>query len=171
MLLNLIKIVIPTIIVLLTESAKCSAEVPFTIFALNEISSNLIYPVAVAVFDRPKAPLHVEVSIHHNNNLIQAKTVEFKKKGFKVVVFQPAKRTPGEYEVRAKVTSEKLELNEKAGIIFHNDTILIFIQTDRSVYRPGQKILFRVLLVNETLVPVKKTINIFLRVSSKSTIN
>lgn len=67
--------------------------------------------------------------------------------------------------MKTKATADKYEFQEEADITFLNDTVFIFVQTDKAVYKPGNKVLFRILIVNNTLIPVKRVMNLFIRVS------
>ncbi|NWR73056.1 CD109 protein, partial [Centropus unirufus] len=96
------------------------------------------------------------------------------------MIFEKGKRT----ELDLDLTSPTLPLNSASGnyellveghadgrLIFSNRTSLmylsksisVFIQTDRSMYKPGQDVMFRIVTVYPDLKPYKATLNIYIR--------
>lgn len=67
----------------------------------------------------------------------------------------------------------KLIISGKGGVDFFNDypvefldkSYSVFIQTDRAVYKPGSKILFRAVVLNSQLKPAAEVRNEFLEIN------
>lgn len=64
-------------------------------------------------------------------------------------------------------------------LLFSNHTVLsfeqksfsVFIQTDKSVYKPGQEVKIRIVTLHPDLKPYNTPVNIYIRVSMKFTWN
>ena len=57
------------------------------------------------------------------------------------------------YKLKVKGQSEELKIDKEATLKLEPKCLSIFVQTDKAIYKPGQVIKFRAILVNPSLVP------------------
>lgn len=55
--------------------------------------------------------------------------------------------------------------SNRTSLIYTAKSISVFIQTDKSTYKPGQDVMFRIVTVYPDLKPYKASLNIYIRVS------
>ena len=145
----------------------------------DEPASSAVYTVIAPSKLRPNIPFHVTASAH---NL--AEPVEMK-----IAIEGPADSgqynsigkqltlNSGETQILSFEIGEwssgnySLIVTGEGGISFRNQTVLtyehksysVFVQTDKAIYKPGQLVQFRVLVVNPHLMPsVTGAINVFI---------
>uniref|UniRef100_A0A6B2E4V8 CD109 antigen n=1 Tax=Phlebotomus kandelakii TaxID=1109342 RepID=A0A6B2E4V8_9DIPT len=139
------------------------------------------YTVVGSRIFRANSPYHVSVSTHGTSEAVQMRVgVEGQSEGgskfsqFKDVTLEPdtskvveidiGKVEPGEYNLTAEGLSG-LFFKNYTQISANTKTFSTYIQTDKAVYKPGDTVRFRVLLLDANLKPVqpKEKIQIFIQ--------
>ncbi|XP_035220649.1 CD109 antigen-like [Stegodyphus dumicola] len=142
-------------------------------------TSSAVYTVIAPMKLRPNIPFHVSASAHNINSPLEmkieiegpadngqhnniAKQVTLNSGETQILNFEIGEWSPGNYS---------LTVIGEGGMSFRNQTLLtyehksysVFIQTDKAIYKPGQLVQFRVLVVNPHLLPtVTGAINMFI---------
>lgn len=139
------------------------------------------YTVVAPIKLRPNADYHVSLSVYDLQNPVEVDvTVSGPSEGG---LFNTASKTvvvnPGETRILNLEIGEwskgnyKLIVEGKGGFEFKNETSLeyqqksysVFIQTDKAIYKPGQLVQFRAIVVNPSLRPtVTGAIDIYVKV-------
>lgn len=145
----------------------------YTIVAPKHIRSHTDYKVSVAIHNSPH-PVTVRLSVEDGSMVISTETIETSAQNVKIVALPIG-------ELNA-TQGYKFVAEGISGIIFKNETTLqvekkqlsIFIQTDKAIYKPSDKIKFRVLVLDSELKPVLLTsdnlLNIYLTDPEKNRI-
>lgn len=55
--------------------------------------------------------------------------------------------------------------SNRTKLLFESKSISVFIQTDKSFYKPGQEVKFRIVTVYPDLKPYRALLSIYIRVS------
>lgn len=147
------------------------------------------YTILAPAHFRPISEYHVSISVH---GITEHVDVQISLSGPDKVSgnFNSASKSlivnPGETRILNFEIGEwgpgnyKLIVDGKGGLNFHNETKIkyeaksysVFIQTDKAIYKPGQLVQFRAVVVNPSLVPaVTGAIDIFIHVSLKYPLN
>ncbi|XP_074858444.1 alpha-2-macroglobulin-like protein 1 [Carettochelys insculpta] len=79
----------------------------------------------------------------------------FECRNFQVVL--PANRTEEVASVKLFITGRRIDIYEEKKVLIHRVNSGTFIQTDKSVYKPGQKVKFRIVTMNENFIPHNDT--------------
>lgn len=144
----------------------------FCMVASNQIKSSSDYRVLVSLNKSPSKPVDALIRLHGDidngsevgSGLNEIKTIVLDNTDAKEIVFNIGQLVHGQYKIKVTLSG---------GLVYEEEKILtlletkctIFIQTDKSVYKPEQKVLFRVVAVNPSLKPVHKPIDISIKVS------
>lgn len=148
----------------------CGQELPtYTIVAPSKLRPNADYHVSVAVHNLQD---HVDVDIsiqglESESGVFNSvsKTVILNSDETRILNFEIEEWASGSY---------KLNVVGKGGLNFRNETSVtyeaksysVFIQTDKAIYKPGQLVQFRAIIVNPNLLPsVTGAISIHINVS------
>lgn len=79
----------------------------------------------------------------------------------------PLNSRAGSYELLVKGHAEgRLLFSNSTSLLFEHKSISVFIQTDKSLYKPGQEVNLRVVTVDPDLKPFKTSLSIYIRVST-----
>ncbi len=72
----------------------------------------------------------------------------------------------GNYKLVVK-GKESFEFNDERALEYQQKSYSVFIQSDKAIYKPGQLVQFRVIIVNPSLRPtVTEAIDIYIKVSA-----
>ena len=147
----------------------------------HALAAGPTYTVVAPIKLRPNADYHVSLSVYDLQNPVEVDvTVSGPSEGG---LFNTASKTvivnPGETRILNLEIGEwskgnyKLIVEGKGGFEFKNETSLeyqqksysVFIQTDKAIYKPGQLVQFRAIVVNPSLRPtVTGAIDIYVKV-------
>ncbi|XP_027031012.2 alpha-2-macroglobulin-like [Tachysurus fulvidraco] len=58
--------------------------------------------------------------------------------------------------IKVEVTGERFKMTEKRKVMFKSYDTLIFIQTDKPIYNPGQTVNFRIVNMDSTFIPLEQ---------------
>lgn len=125
----------------------------YTIVATENIRPNSDYNISVSVHNQSE-PVTIRLSIEDGDKL--HKTIEM------TLVNNETRLATIQLEELIFNKNHKLVAEGLSGLIFKNVSALnveakncsIFIQTDKGIYKPGEKIRFRVLVLNFNFQPV-----------------
>ncbi|XP_058269380.1 alpha-2-macroglobulin-like isoform X1 [Hemibagrus wyckioides] len=59
-------------------------------------------------------------------------------------------------EIKVEVKGESFKITEKAKVMFKSYNPLVFIQTDKPIYNPGQTVNFRIVTMDSNFIPLKQ---------------
>ncbi|XP_061388902.1 thioester-containing protein 1 allele S3-like [Musca vetustissima] len=130
-----------------------ASESYYSIIAPGVVKSNHKYTIVVTLHEAPepvKINLRMQGPSYHMQGDVYLQSYETK-----IVTFLPPKLLSGEHKLIAEGLS---------GIRFRNETRLIadpfagpkiYIQTDKAVFKPGDVVQFRVLILDENTRPLK----------------
>ncbi|EDW89707.1 CD109 antigen [Drosophila yakuba] len=146
-----------------------NADGLYSVVAPKTLRPNSAYNVVVAVHN---APLPTEVSVSLTGpSFNSTKNVEVQSTSSKTVSFDIPKLTGGQYELKV-LGSGGLEFRNSTKLAFATDKNWIYIQSDKATYKPGDKMQFRVLLLDKHTRPavIDKPIAIKIRDGAKNII-
>ncbi|XP_070070171.1 thioester-containing protein 1 allele R1-like [Drosophila takahashii] len=123
----------------------------YSIVAPGTIIPNRDYKVTVAVY-HIQQPVTLKIGItgpsYNESQIVEFPTAQ----DLKEVVFKLPALSEGDYNLTAKGKSG-LNFTDSIGLYFKHDAPIVFILTDKDNYMPGDKVSYRVLLLNEELKP------------------
>uniref|UniRef100_A0A1I8MSQ9 TEP1-F n=1 Tax=Musca domestica TaxID=7370 RepID=A0A1I8MSQ9_MUSDO len=125
----------------------------YSIIAPGHIKSNRKYSVLVSLNDAPetaKIRLCIRGPSYHMQTDTYVQPFESK-----VVTFLPKKLMSGEHKLIAEGLSGIRFRNESVLVAFPGDGPKIYIQTDKAVFKPGDEVQFRVVILDEHTRPFK----------------
>lgn len=130
------------------------------------IRPNSDYHVSVTLHEHT-TPCDIKVSIESDSSYRDSREVSIQPYTSQMVEFHTGDLLPGQYKIVAEGLS---------GIVFRNETTInmlaknasVLIQTDKAIYKPGDLIRFRVLVLDQNMKPLSNYggINIFITVSA-----
>lgn len=90
----------------------------------------------------------------------------FEKDSFGTLVLPvlPLNSASGDYELLVEGHADGQRIfSNRTSLIYTAKSISVFIQTDKSTYKPGQDVMFRIVTVYPDLKPYKASLNIYIR--------
>ncbi|XP_052637663.1 CD109 antigen isoform X2 [Harpia harpyja] len=90
----------------------------------------------------------------------------FEKDSFGTLVLPvlPLNSASGNYELLVEGHADGRRIfSNRTSLMYVSKSISVFIQTDKSVYKPGQDVMFRIVTVYPDLKPYKASLNIYIR--------
>ncbi|XP_055684023.1 thioester-containing protein 1 allele R1-like isoform X3 [Lutzomyia longipalpis] len=145
----------------------CDAKGYYTIVGSRIFRANSPYHVSVSTHDTSEAVqmrIGVEGESEGGAKFSQFKDVTLEPDTSKVVEIDIGKVLPGQYNLTAEGLSGLIFKNFTS-ISANTKTFSAYIQTDKAVYKPGDTIRYRVLLLDANLKPVvpKEKMQIFIQ--------
>ncbi|PKK33140.1 CD109 molecule, partial [Columba livia] len=124
--------------------------------------------VTVGVALLPDSPAQVTVrgDVIRDNQTILSKEMVFEKDSFGTLVLPalPLNSASGNYELLVEGHADGWRIfSNRTSLMYMSKSISVFIQTDKSMYKPGQDVMFRVVTVYPDLKPYKASLNIYIR--------
>ncbi|KAJ6646228.1 CD109 antigen, partial [Pseudolycoriella hygida] len=123
----------------------------YTIVAPQNIRGNSEYHVSVSLHDATE-PSTIRLTVKNNKDYKDSKEVTVQPYTTRMVQFTTGDLQQGEYRIVAEGVNGITFTNEST-INLHEKTQTVLIQTDKAVYKPGDKVNFRVLLLDLNLKP------------------
>ncbi|KFZ49228.1 Alpha-2-macroglobulin, partial [Antrostomus carolinensis] len=65
------------------------------------------------------------------------------------------------------VKGETLQFKSRKSVLVQNSESLVFVQTDKPIYKPGQTVLFRIVSLDKDFYPLNEKVEIFLLLTQK----
>ncbi|XP_052637662.1 CD109 antigen isoform X1 [Harpia harpyja] len=124
--------------------------------------------VTVGVALLPDGPAQVTVrgEVIRDNETILSGEMVFEKDSFGTLVLPvlPLNSASGNYELLVEGHADGRRIfSNRTSLMYVSKSISVFIQTDKSVYKPGQDVMFRIVTVYPDLKPYKASLNIYIR--------
>uniref|UniRef100_A0A674JSP0 CD109 antigen n=1 Tax=Terrapene triunguis TaxID=2587831 RepID=A0A674JSP0_9SAUR len=125
--------------------------------------ANVTIGVALLTDSPPQVTVRGEV-LRGNDTVLHGEVV-FEKGELILFFFQlPFNSRAGSYELLVKGHAEgRLLFSNSTSLLFEHKSISVFIQTDKSLYKPGQEVKFRIVTVDPDLKPFKTSLSIYIR--------
>ena len=123
--------------------------------APSKIRSNQTYRIGISSQDL-EGPAKMQISIMNtdDNSTVYSETADLNENQTHLDLdYQTGALKRGFYTIQVKGL-DGLEFDEKEFIFYDPKVLSIFVQTDKAIYKPGQKIKFRVILINSELESV-----------------
>ncbi|XP_077503862.1 CD109 antigen-like isoform X3 [Amblyomma americanum] len=127
----------------------------YTIVAPQKLRPNLKYHVSASL-SQSRSPVDLQVTVSGradsgNFNTI-TKNALLHDRDTQVLSFEIGDWGPGKYKITAQ-GSGGLNFRNETDLTYEHKSYSVFTQTDKAVYKPGQKVLFRVIVVDPYLLP------------------
>uniref|UniRef100_A0A663EB10 CD109 antigen n=1 Tax=Aquila chrysaetos chrysaetos TaxID=223781 RepID=A0A663EB10_AQUCH len=120
--------------------------------------------VTVGVALLPDGPAQVTVRgevIRDNETILSGEMVFEKGKRMELL---PLNSASGNYELLVEGHADGRRIfSNRTSLMYVSKSISVFIQTDKSMYKPGQDVMFRIVTVYPDLKPYKASLNIYIR--------
>uniref|UniRef100_A0A8C8BQN9 CD109 antigen n=1 Tax=Otus sunia TaxID=257818 RepID=A0A8C8BQN9_9STRI len=120
--------------------------------------------VTVGVTLLPDSPAQVTVRgevIRDNETILSGEMVFEKGKRMELL---PLNSASGNYELLVEGHADGRRIfSNRTSLMYMSKSISVFIQTDKSMYKPGQDVMFRIVTVYPDLKPYKASLNIYIR--------
>ncbi|NWY71237.1 CD109 protein, partial [Erithacus rubecula] len=122
--------------------------------------------VGVALLPDSPAQVTVKGEVIRDNETVLSREMVFekgkKKNGLGLEL--PLNSAPGNYELLVEGHANGQHIfSNRTSLVYTSKSTSVFIQTDKSMYKPGQDVLFRIVTVYPDLKPYKVSLNIFIR--------
>ncbi|KAL1439864.1 hypothetical protein MTO96_009696 [Rhipicephalus appendiculatus] len=135
--------------------AACQSGGVYTIVAPQTLRPNLKYHVSASL-SQSRLPVDMLVTVsgradNGNFNVIN-KRATLQDRETQVLSFEIGDWGPGKYKITAE-GSGGLNFRNETDLTYEHKSYSVFMQTDKAVYKPGQKVLFRVIVVDPYLLP------------------
>ncbi|NXX84199.1 CD109 protein, partial [Urocolius indicus] len=122
--------------------------------------------VGVALLPESPAQVIVRGEVIRDNKTILSREMVFEKDSFGTLVLPvlPLNSASGNYELLVEGHADgQLIFSNRTSLMYTSKSISVFIQTDKSMYKPGQDVMFRIVTVYPDLKPYKASMNIYIR--------
>uniref|UniRef100_A0A8C8RNU0 CD109 antigen n=1 Tax=Pelusios castaneus TaxID=367368 RepID=A0A8C8RNU0_9SAUR len=127
--------------------------------------ANVTIGVALLTDSPPQVTVRGEV-LRENDTLLHGE-ITFEKGEIErdtLTMPLPLNSRTGSYELLVKGHAEgHLLFSNRTSLLFEHKSISIFIQTDKSLYKPGQEVKFRIITVDPDLKSFKTSLSIYIR--------
>ncbi|RWS04405.1 CD109 antigen-like protein, partial [Dinothrombium tinctorium] len=139
------------------EEIKNQSKSIYTIIASGKVSPNSIYYVTVHISNALKdTEVTAEVTglEETTNATVDAKATEtVPPNSTKLIAVQIGDFKPGEYKLN--VTGRGgADFSRASKLNLDSNNVLAFIQTDKAMYKPGQLVRYRLVVVSQNLIPL-----------------
>nr|XP_060608900.1 CD109 antigen [Anolis sagrei ordinatus] len=151
----------------LLSASWASAAGPTYLLAAPEIirpGANITIGVALLKASPPQVTIKAEV-LSGNNSVLHGEGV-FQRDSLGILVLPalPLESSPGSYNLLVKGYSGSLLLfSNRTTLSFEHKSFSVFLQTDKSVYKPGQDVKIRIVTLHPDLKPFNTPVNIYIR--------
>ncbi|NWI20473.1 CD109 protein, partial [Crypturellus soui] len=129
--------------------------------------------VGVALLPDSPAQVTVRGEVIKDNKTLLSREMVFEKDSFGTLALPvlPLDSGSGNYELLVEGHAEGQPVfSNRTSLTYVSKSSSVFIQTDKSTYKPGQDVMFRIVTVYPDLKPYKASLNIFIRDPRKNLI-
>ncbi|XP_053136283.1 CD109 antigen [Hemicordylus capensis] len=126
--------------------------------------ANVTIGVALLKKSPPQVTIKADV-IHANSTILRGEAV-FQRDSFGILVLPalPLGTSDSGYNLKVKAFSEGQQLFSKStALSFERKSFSVFIQTDKSIYKPGQDVKIRIVTLHPDLKPYNAPVNVYIR--------
>ncbi|XP_023288117.1 CD109 antigen isoform X2 [Orussus abietinus] len=150
------KWLLPCLLVLCEIAAQASSTQPFyTVIAPKVVRPNSEYHVAVSIIGTPVSTT-VSVILQGSQDgevfFNASQIVVVDPYSTRIIKLEVGDTSPGEYLLTTKGLSG-FKFGNTSDVQFVHKSYSVFIQTDRAIYKPGSKVMFRCLVLDSRLKP------------------
>lgn len=142
----------------------------YTIVAPSKIRPSSDYHVSLQLVNATSAAdIEVEVSGPSADGPFNrvTKAVSVNPSETRILNLEIGEWSKGNYKLIVKGRSGDFDFTNETTLGYEPKSTSIFVQTDKAVYKPGQAVRFRAIVVNPSLIPnVAGTLDIYIKVSS-----
>ncbi|XP_054716193.1 CD109 antigen-like [Uloborus diversus] len=127
----------------------------YAVVAPSKLRPDIIYHVSITLYDAPAATDFIAriSGLSEKGDFIDvSKNVHVEPKKTEIVDFELFDWKPGNYSLEV-VGNGGINVRNSTKLTFEHKSHSVFIQTDRPVYKPGQLVQFRAIVVDPFLVP------------------
>ena len=149
----------------------------YIVVAPKHLSPNTRYHISVSVY-RVSRPLQVDVKVMGSTDNRASGSVHFDKSDTKTLSLEIGDWSIGNYTLAVDIGNGITEpfkplfgstsasiLDRHRALVFKPTKTLVLIQTDKPIYKPGQLVQFRAIVVDPSLVPkVNTLVDIYIKV-------
>uniref|UniRef100_A0A8C3XGS6 CD109 antigen n=1 Tax=Cyanoderma ruficeps TaxID=181631 RepID=A0A8C3XGS6_9PASS len=144
----------------------CTLLPTFLVAAPWNIRPGANLTVGVALLPDSPAQVAVKGEVIRDNETILSGEMVFekgkKKNGLGLEL--PLNSPPGNYELLVEGHADGRHIfSNRTSLMYTSKRTSVFIQTDKSMYKPGQDVLFRIVTVYPDLKPYQVSLNIYIR--------
>lgn len=156
------------LLLLCAPSALC--EPTYTVVAPSKLRPSSDYHLSVQLFNSTTgANVNVTISGPSASGFNQvSQSVSVNPSEARILNLEIGEWSKGNYKliVQGRSVSGDFEFRNETSLLYDPKSYSVFVQTDKSVYKPSQVVQFRAIIVNPSLVPnVPGSLNIYIKVS------
>ncbi|KAF4795896.1 CD109 antigen [Turdus rufiventris] len=151
---------------LLLLCSSAAAGPTFLVAAPWNIRPGANLTIGVALMPDSPAQVTVKGEVIRDNETVLSREVVFEKDTFGTLVLPvlPLNSASGNYELLVEGHADGRRIfSNRTSLMYTSKSTSVFIQTDKSMYKPGQDVLFRIVTVYPDLKPYKVSLNIYIR--------
>ncbi|XP_055917708.1 thioester-containing protein 1 allele R1-like [Eupeodes corollae] len=130
-------------------SVECSGF--YSVIAPGTLRSKSDYHVTASLHDAP-SPCKIKVGLIGPEYYV-SQTIEIQPRSSKSIKFEVPKIKDGFYNLFAEGISG-IEFKNSSRLNYAAEHLSIFIQTDKEIYKPGDEIKYRILVLDKNMLPV-----------------
>ena len=149
--------------------SQVSSDPTYTIVAPAKIRPNSDYHVSLQLVNASDpADIDIDISGPSNDGTFNkvSQTIKVNPSETRIFKFDIGEWSKGNYKLIVKGRSGSFEFKNETALGFEPKSYSIFVQTDKAIYKPGQAVKFRTIIVNPSLIPtVAGTLDVFIKVS------
>ncbi|XP_037031199.1 CD109 antigen-like isoform X2 [Bradysia coprophila] len=162
------KLFIPVLLACFVTSSY--GEGHYTIIAPQNIRAHSDYHVSASLHDANE-PSTIRLTVKNDRGFRDSKEVTVQPYTTKMVSFSTGDLQHGDYSIVAEGVSGIIFTNESS-ITLHEKAQTVLIQTDKAMYKPGDKVNFRILVLDLNLKPnaIRGDMRVFMSDSSNNRI-
>ncbi|XP_053237251.1 CD109 antigen isoform X1 [Podarcis raffonei] len=154
-----------TLCLLWATSWAEAAGPTYLLAALKSIRPGANLTIGVAMLKKSPQKVTVKAEVVYANNTVLRGEAVFKRDSVGTLVLPalPLGSTPGDYDLLVKGYSEgRLLFSNHTALEFEHKSLSVFIQTDKTMYKPGQDVKIRVVTLYPDLKPYNTPMNIYI---------
>lgn len=147
----------------------CQSEPVYTIVAPNKLRPNSDYHMSLQLYNASE-PAVINVTLSGPSTSGQfnkvSQQLELSPSETRILNLEIGEWAKGNYKLLVEGNIGSFQFSNSTDIQYEAKSLSIFVQTDKSIYKPGQTVKFRAIIVNPSLVPnVAGSLDIFIKVS------
>ncbi|XP_058815905.1 LOW QUALITY PROTEIN: thioester-containing protein 1 allele R1-like [Topomyia yanbarensis] len=130
----------------------------YMILAPGNIQQSQPYQLSISTFaldDPPKLAISIEGFSEHDEEITVEQQIQLQSDETRLMELNTTALQPGAYNLKIRSLSG-FNINQDHPLQFQGATGLILVQTDKPIYRPGNTVKFRVLVLDERMRPLDK---------------
>ncbi|XP_066478804.1 CD109 antigen [Tiliqua scincoides] len=151
---------------LLATSWAAATGPTYLLTAPKSIRPGANVTIGVALLKESPSQVTIQAEVLHGNNSVLRGNAVFQRDSFGTLVLPalPLGSSSDDYDLHVKGYSEgQLLFSNHTILSFEQKSFSVFIQTDKSVYKPGQEVKIRIVTLHPDLKPYNTPVNIHIR--------